>query len=52
MLVLVLPENLKDGATVAEFLEWFPGVEAWQVQAVLEHEAKDSEGSSGQQTES
>ncbi|MCY3638189.1 MAG: hypothetical protein OXG80_03725 [Chloroflexi bacterium] len=23
--MLALPENLKDGATVAEFLEWFPG---------------------------
>ena len=33
-------ENLKDGATVDEFLAWFPGVEAWQVSAVLENEAK------------
>ena len=26
--------------TVEEFLDWFPGVEEWQVRAVLEHEAK------------
>lgn len=33
-------ENLRDGATVDEFLEWFPGVERSQVEAVLEHELK------------
>ena len=38
-------ENIKDGATVSEFLEWFPGVEDWQVRAVLEHEVKDLERS-------
>ena len=32
-------ENLKDGATVEQFLEWFPGVDAWKVEAVLAHEA-------------
>ncbi len=32
-------ENLASGATVGEFLDWFPGVEEWQVRAVLEHEA-------------
>ena len=36
--VSALFANLRDGATVAEFLEWFPGVESWQVNAVLEHE--------------
>ena len=35
-------ENLKDGATVEEFLAWFPGVERSQVDAVLEHEAANS----------
>ena len=40
VLVSVLFENLKDGATVDEFPAWFPGVEAWQVSAVLENEAK------------
>ena len=31
-------ENLRDGTTVDQFLEWFPGVERWKVQAVLDHE--------------
>ena len=35
----VLHENLAAGATVAEFLEWFPDVSERQVRAVLEHEA-------------
>ena len=33
-------ENLRDGATVDQFLEWFPGVDRWKVQAVLDHELK------------
>lgn len=32
--------NLAEGATVEDCLDWFPGVEAWQVKAVLEHEVK------------
>ena len=39
--VSALFANLRDGATIAEFLEWFPGVKLWQVQAVLEHTLKD-----------
>ena len=35
-----LYENLACGATIDEFVEWFPGVEEKQVRAVLEHEAK------------
>ncbi len=35
-----LYENLASGATVDDFVEWFPGVEERQVTAVLEHEAK------------
>ena len=31
-------ENLRDGATIEQFLEWFPGVERSQVEAVLDHE--------------
>jgi len=31
-------ENLRDGATVEDFLEWFPGVKRRQVEAVLNHE--------------
>ena len=34
--VRALFENLEDGATVDEFLEWFPGVSKAQVQGVLE----------------
>ncbi|MBK8796112.1 MAG: DUF433 domain-containing protein [Anaerolineales bacterium] len=36
--VAALFENLRDGATVEEFLAWFPGVQPAQVEAVLEHE--------------
>ena len=32
--------NLAEGATIQEYLEWFPGVQEWQVKAVLEHEIK------------
>lgn len=35
-----LYENLACGATIDEFVEWFPGVERRQVLSVLEHEAK------------
>ena len=35
--VRALFENLKGGASVVEFLEWFPGVTREQVDAVLEH---------------
>lgn len=37
--VLALFENLEDGASVDQFLEWFPGVGRGQVEAVLEHAA-------------
>jgi len=37
--VAALFENLKDGASVEDFLAWFPGVERTQVEAVLDHEA-------------
>ena len=32
-------ENLRDGASIEEFLTWFPGVQRAQVEAVLEHAA-------------
>lgn len=35
--VAALFENLEDGANVADFLAWFPGVTREQVDAVLEH---------------
>ena len=38
--VSALFENLESGATVEQFIDWFPGVEEWKVRAVLEHEAK------------
>ena len=33
--------NLAEGATIEEFLDWFEGVEKWQVNAVLEHVVQD-----------
>ncbi len=38
--VYALFENLAAGATINEFVEWFPDVEERQVRAVLAHEAK------------
>jgi uncharacterized protein (DUF433 family) len=38
--VAALFENLLAGATVDEFLEWFPGVQPADVKAVLEYEVK------------
>jgi uncharacterized protein (DUF433 family) len=38
--VSALFANLEGGATVEEFLEWFPGVSREQVSGVLEHAAK------------
>lgn len=38
--VSALFANLEGGATVEEFIEWFPGVSREQVNAVLEHAAR------------
>lgn len=35
--VAALFENLRDGATVTEFLAWFPGVTQEQVEEVLDY---------------
>jgi uncharacterized protein (DUF433 family) len=35
--VMALFENLEGGATVDDFLEWFPGVTREQVESVLKH---------------
>ena len=35
--VKALFENLEDGASIEEFLQWFPGVARDQVEAVLNH---------------
>ena len=38
--VATLFENLKRGATVDQFLEWYPGAKREQVEAVIDHEAR------------
>ena len=38
--LVALYENLACGATISEFVEWFPGVNEQKVHVVLEHEAK------------
>jgi uncharacterized protein (DUF433 family) len=37
--VAALFQNLRDGASIEEFLAWFPGVERAQVEAILDVEA-------------
>jgi uncharacterized protein (DUF433 family) len=37
--VAALFENLRDGASIEEFLVWFPGVERAQIEAILDAEA-------------
>jgi len=41
--VSALFENLRDGATVEQFVSWFPGVARAQVDAVLEHAARSAQ---------
>jgi len=43
--VRALFENLEDGATVNEFLSWFPGVTRAQVEAVLREGRREKGGS-------
>ena len=38
--VNALFENLEGGASVDDFLAWFPGVQRKQVEAVLEHASR------------
>ena len=38
--IATLFENLKDGASIEQFLEWFPGVEESAVKAVLDHKGQ------------
>ena len=40
--ISALFENLASGATVQEFVEWYPGVEESQVVAVLKYVAEHS----------
>jgi uncharacterized protein (DUF433 family) len=44
--VAALFENLREGASVQDFLDWFPGVQRSQVESVLEHEARAARVSS------
>lgn len=40
--VSALFENLEDGASVTDFVDWFPGVTIEQARAVLEHAARSA----------
>jgi uncharacterized protein (DUF433 family) len=40
--VKALFENLESGATIDDFLDWFPGVTRQQVEAVLQHAERRS----------
>jgi uncharacterized protein (DUF433 family) len=40
--IAALFENLRDGASIEEFLAWFPGVERSQVEAVLDAEDRSN----------
>jgi uncharacterized protein (DUF433 family) len=40
--VSALFENLEDGASVNDFVAWFPGVTIDQARAVLEHAARSA----------
>ena len=40
--VAALFENLEEGASVHQFLEWFPGVSLPQARHVLEHAARST----------
>jgi uncharacterized protein (DUF433 family) len=40
--VAALFENLEGGASIQDFVEWFPGVSLEQVRTVLEHAARSS----------
>lgn len=40
--VAALFENLEDGAQIAQFVQWFPGVSLDQVRVVLEHAAQST----------
>jgi uncharacterized protein (DUF433 family) len=35
--VRALFDNIEDGASIDDFLEWFPGVARRQIESVLEH---------------
>ena len=45
--VAALFNNLKEGATIEEFMDWFPGVTRDQVEAVLIHQIQSLEKDAG-----
>ena len=40
--VAALFQNLEDGASVSDFMDWFPGVTETQVRLVLEYAAQST----------
>jgi len=40
--VSALLENLKNGASIEQFLEWFPGVERSQVEDAIRNQMKEA----------
>lgn len=42
--VAALFENLREGASIEDFLAWFPGVQRPQVESVLEHAGPSERG--------
>jgi uncharacterized protein (DUF433 family) len=44
--ISALFENLRDGASIDDFLKWFPGVDRSQVEAVLDAEAVQARSAS------
>ena len=44
--ISALFENLRDGASLDDFLKWFPGVDRSQVEAVLDAEAVQARSAS------
>jgi uncharacterized protein (DUF433 family) len=45
--IRALFENLRDGATLDDFLAWFPGVRREQAAAVLDHEVRQLQAAAG-----
>ena len=41
--VSTLFETLKHGATINDFMEWYPGATREQVEAVIDHETREME---------
>ena len=41
--VSTLFETLKHGATINDFMEWYPGAAREQVEAVIDHETREME---------